>query len=85
MYDMNAPWIVPQLDAKFDIVVINNGGGKIFERVASLRGLNLDLIENPHQLRFDSWAKMWNIEVTELRPDRDASRRAWAKYDQLWQ
>jgi len=85
IYDMNAPWIVPQLDAKFRIVIINNGGGRIFERVGSLRGLNLDLIENSHQLRFDAWAKMWNIDVIELRPDADASRRAWEKYDRLWQ
>lgn len=85
IYDMNAPWIVPQLDATFRMVIINNGGGRIFERVASLRGLNLDLIENPHQLRFDAWARMWNIDVTELRPDPESSRRAWEKYDRLWQ
>ena len=81
LYDMNAPWIVPQLDAKFRIVIINNQGGKIFRRLPLRR---LDLIENAHDLRFDSWAKMWNITVTELRPDDDASRRAWQKYDQLW-
>jgi hypothetical protein len=27
---------------------------------------------------------MWNIDVTELRPDPEASRRAWERYDQLW-
>ena len=29
---------------------------------------------------------MWGIEdrVTELRPDAEASRRAWEKYDALW-
>src|SRR5439155_7288655 len=36
IYDGNAPWIVPQLDASFRIVIINNGGGRIFDRVASL-------------------------------------------------
>jgi 2-succinyl-5-enolpyruvyl-6-hydroxy-3-cyclohexene-1-carboxylate synthase len=82
IYDMNAPWIAPQLDAKFRIVIINNQGGKIFRRLPLPR---LELIENAHQLRFDSWAKMWNIDVTELRPDPGASRRAWEKYDQLWQ
>jgi len=81
IYDMNAPWIVPQLDAKFRIVVINNQGGKIFRRLPLRR---LELIENAHQLRFDAWGKMWNIDVTELRPDADASRRAWEKYDRLW-
>jgi 2-succinyl-5-enolpyruvyl-6-hydroxy-3-cyclohexene-1-carboxylate synthase len=81
IYDMNAPWIVPQLDAKFRIAIINNGGGKIFRRLPLRR---LELIENAHALRFDSWANMWNIDVTELRPDDDASRRAWQKYDELW-
>jgi hypothetical protein len=29
---------------------------------------------------------MWGIEdrVIELRPDADASHRAWARYDALW-
>ena len=44
------------------------------------------IIENAHGLRFDHWAAMWSIEdrVTELRPDADASRRAWERYDALW-
>ena len=90
MYDMNAPWIVPQLerDVRFQIVVINNGGGRIFERVASLQRLEASirerLVENAHEIRFGSWAKMWGIHMTELFPDPAASRRAWEKYDQLW-
>jgi 2-succinyl-5-enolpyruvyl-6-hydroxy-3-cyclohexene-1-carboxylate synthase len=82
IYDMNAPWVVPQLDAKFRIVIINNQGGKIFRRLPLRR---IELIENAHDLHFDAWAKMWNIDVIELRPDADASRRAWEKYDRLWQ
>jgi len=27
---------------------------------------------------------MWNIDVTELRPDPEASQRAWQRYDELW-
>jgi 2-succinyl-5-enolpyruvyl-6-hydroxy-3-cyclohexene-1-carboxylate synthase len=90
LYDLNAAWVVPQLDAKFKIVIINNGGGRIFSRVASLRnmdpGLRERLIENVHRLHFDSWAKMWGIEssVNELRPDPEASRRVWERYDALW-
>lgn len=92
IYDSNAPWIVPQLDGAIDwrIIIINNGGGRIFSRVPSLRKLDASLreriIENVHDLRFDHWAAMWGIEdrVTELRPDADASRRAWARYDALW-
>lgn len=88
IYDLGAPWIVPQLDARFRIVILNNGGGRIFGRVASLRALDPALreriIENVHDVHFEHWAKMWDIDVTELRPDEAASRRAWARYDELW-
>jgi 2-succinyl-5-enolpyruvyl-6-hydroxy-3-cyclohexene-1-carboxylate synthase len=81
VYDLNAPWIVPQLDAPFRIIIINNRGGRIFERVAAA---DRRLVINDHDLRFDKWGEMFGIEVTELRPDNDASRRVWARYDELW-
>jgi len=89
IYDLGAPWIVPQLGHKrFRIVIINNGGGRIFGRVASLQALDASLreriIENVHDVHFDHWAAMWNIDVTELRPDSESSRRAWKRYDELW-
>jgi 2-succinyl-5-enolpyruvyl-6-hydroxy-3-cyclohexene-1-carboxylate synthase len=89
IYDLNAPWIVPQLGhGRFRIVIVNNGGGRIFSRVASLRALDPALreriIENTHDVRFEHWAKMWNIDITELRPDEAASKRVWQKYDALW-
>jgi 2-succinyl-5-enolpyruvyl-6-hydroxy-3-cyclohexene-1-carboxylate synthase len=92
LYDMNAPWIVPQLDRgmRFRIVVVNNRGGRIFERVGSLRTLSdatrARVIDNVHDLRFDSWASMFGISanVVELGPDLDASRRIWQKYEALW-
>jgi 2-succinyl-5-enolpyruvyl-6-hydroxy-3-cyclohexene-1-carboxylate synthase len=86
IYDANAPWIVPQLDAAFRIVIVNNGGGRIFERVGSLAKVDKTLIVNEHHYRFDHWAAMWGIadRVTELLPDAEASRRAWARYDALW-
>jgi 2-succinyl-5-enolpyruvyl-6-hydroxy-3-cyclohexene-1-carboxylate synthase len=89
LYDLNAPWIVPQLGhTRFRIVIVNNGGGRIFSRVTSLRGLDSNvrerIIENAHELRFEHWAKMWDIDVTELRPDTEASRRVWERYDALW-
>jgi 2-succinyl-5-enolpyruvyl-6-hydroxy-3-cyclohexene-1-carboxylate synthase len=88
LYDANAPWIVPQLDAQFEIVIINNGGGRIFDRVASLRRMDPQvrerLVENAHALRFDKWAEMWRIRIQELIPDAGATRRAWEKYDAIW-
>jgi 2-succinyl-5-enolpyruvyl-6-hydroxy-3-cyclohexene-1-carboxylate synthase len=89
IYDLNAPWILPQLgDVRARVVVVNNGGGRIFSRVPSLRALDPAfrerVIENAHGVRFEHWAAMWNLDVTELRPDADASRRAWERYDALW-
>ena len=81
LYDLNAPWIVPQLDTSFRIVIINNRGGRIFERVAAA---DRRLVINDHELHFDKWGQMFGIDVTELRPDNDASRRVWARYDELW-
>lgn len=92
IYDSNAPWIVPQLEAGMEcwIIIINNGGGRIFSRVPSLRKLDQAMrermIENSHRLRFHHWAAMWGIDdrVAELQPDAEASRRAWDRYDALW-
>jgi len=88
IYDLGAPWIAPQLDASFRIVVINNRGGRIFGRVGAMCALDPRLrarvIENEHDVTFEHWARMWDIEVTELRPDAEASRRVWERYDALW-
>jgi 2-succinyl-5-enolpyruvyl-6-hydroxy-3-cyclohexene-1-carboxylate synthase len=149
IYDSNAPWIVPQLDPSLDIriVIINNGGGRIFSRVASLKKLDEPtrerIIENSHAIRFEHWAAMWgmgyavvsrldefrglvvgasahdavilssrsrpleslrsqstglaaedseeppthlrgNAKVIEIRPEKESSRRVWARYDALW-
>ena len=66
LYDLSAPWILPQLPAaKRRIVVINNGGGKIFSRVAWLREAGHDtkrVMENPHALSFEPWARMWGMD-----------------------
>jgi 2-succinyl-5-enolpyruvyl-6-hydroxy-3-cyclohexene-1-carboxylate synthase len=83
IYDTNAPWIVPQLDPNIDfrIIIINNGGGRIFSRVASLRKLDEStrerIIENTHDLRFEHWAAMWGLDysVTTNAGDLAESRR----------
>ena len=90
IYDFNAPWVVPQLGATFKIVIVNNGGGRIFSRVASLRKLEGSvrerLIENAHDFHFEQWAAAWGIadHMIELRPDAEATKRAWERYDHLW-
>ena len=80
IYDSNAPWIVPQLDRAIDfqIVIINNGGGRIFSRVASLRKLDESIreriIENSHDLRFEHWAAMWGMEYSVITNAGDLAR-----------
>jgi 2-succinyl-5-enolpyruvyl-6-hydroxy-3-cyclohexene-1-carboxylate synthase len=66
LYDLSAPWMLPQLSAgRRRFVVIQNGGGKIFSRLPSLRGLNdheRSLMENPHQISLKPWAEMWGMD-----------------------
>lgn len=89
MYDLSAPWAFksrPLEDVR--IVVINNGGGKIFRAM-----FNEPLFENRHQTSFEQWAGMWNLPygawtgdselhsgVTEVTPDEEQTR----KFRGLW-
>lgn len=79
LYDLAAPWIIEQMESrKLRIVIINNGGGKIFSRVASLRDLPdkaREVIENRHAMSFEPFAQLWGMhyriasvpsELTEL-------------------
>jgi len=86
LYDMNAPWILPQLkNQKWRIVVINNGGGKIFSRVKWLRDLPEEaqrIVENRHSLNFEHWASSgtWSIGVFDdaaMLRDDDAAAVVW--------
>ncbi len=99
MYDLPAPWVLPQLDAgvKAQLVVMNNGGGRIFSRI-----FGNPLFENQHGVGFEDWARMWAMQyerweripeslpefaghaVIELKPDAVATARFWERYDSLW-
>jgi 2-succinyl-5-enolpyruvyl-6-hydroxy-3-cyclohexene-1-carboxylate synthase len=74
LYDLAAPWIIAQFaHPQLRIVVLNNGGGKIFSRVASLRALPeaaRNVIENRHSLSFEPWAQLWGMEYL-LTEDAD--------------
>ncbi|HXI14448.1 MAG TPA: 2-succinyl-5-enolpyruvyl-6-hydroxy-3-cyclohexene-1-carboxylic-acid synthase [Thermoanaerobaculia bacterium] len=67
LYDLSAPWIVSQLETSTElrIVVINNGGGKIFSRVPGLAGVDpvarRRLFETVHSINFRGWAEMWDL------------------------
>jgi 2-succinyl-5-enolpyruvyl-6-hydroxy-3-cyclohexene-1-carboxylate synthase len=86
LYDLSAPWIVDQLKAgKRRLVVINNGGGKIFSRVGWLKNLGeagSKVMENAHTLSFEPWAKLWGLDyklitkLSELQDD-EAPTAIW--------
>ena len=98
MYDLAGPWAIGARGEKLDLrmVVINNGGGKIFSRI-----FGDALFENRHSIAFEGWAKMWNLDyqlwreipssiafykptVIEIVPDADATARFWDRYDSYW-
>lgn len=58
LYDLTGPWALRSREAvgPVRLVVINNGGGKIFTRI-----FKNDLFENRHELNFSHWAKMWGL------------------------
>ena len=80
LYDLAALWITPALpDARRRLVVINNGGGRIFSRVAALRGLPAEprrLMENPHALEFRAWADMFGWDYARLTTAEDVAAAA---------
>jgi len=75
LYDLAAPWIAEQLSpGNRRIVIINNGGGKIFSRVESLRKLDdaaRTLIENRHAIDFRPWAELWGMNYQRVEKPED--------------
>ena len=65
LYDLSAPWILRRLSAgRRRIVVINNGGGRIFSRLPALADLSeveRQAVENDHCISLEHWAAMWGM------------------------
>jgi 2-succinyl-5-enolpyruvyl-6-hydroxy-3-cyclohexene-1-carboxylate synthase len=97
LYDLSGPWILSQLSQTLvNLVIINNGGGKIFSRM-----FPQSAFQNNHQLRFHSWAEMWGVQyekwlqvpegeqktrasrIIEIIPDENATQRFWKAYQNL--
>ena len=88
LYDLSAPFWLEQLRPpgrarRCRLVVVNNGGGRIFSRLPAFAGLGeaqRRVTENRHSARFADWAAMWglaHVRVSDpagLAPDRV---RAW--------
>ena len=75
MYDLFAPWILKNHNNKnIRIVVINNGGGKIFSRLPAVRSSSYKVKEsimNHHNISFESWASMWGINYINAMTPND--------------
>lgn len=57
LYDMAGPWILKQLqNVTVNIVVVNNGGGKIFAKKYSH-----SIFQNMHAVQFKPLADLWNL------------------------
>lgn len=76
LYDLASPWVLRQLAERMTIriVVVNNGGGRIFSRVPSLRAIpdaeRERLFENPHGIGFEAWAALWSLGYADRIPPR---------------
>lgn len=91
-YDLVAPWVIGQMpEYRLTIVVINNGGGKIFTKLFTQQELL-----NLHDFDFEGFAKQWRLEyerwtvvseytqagrprIIEIVPDNAATARFNAK------
>ncbi|MGZ3745924.1 MAG: 2-succinyl-5-enolpyruvyl-6-hydroxy-3-cyclohexene-1-carboxylic-acid synthase [Pseudobdellovibrionaceae bacterium] len=101
MYDLSSLWITPQLENKnLRIVIINNKGGRIFQRL-----FKKDIFLNRHDLEFHCWAQMfhWDYQawetipansqvepplgehvIIELIPDPQQTEAFHNEWDQVW-
>ena len=65
LYDLAAPHLLSQVEAEERVlVVLNNDGGRIFERLPRLRGMNERVSQwmtTPHGRTLEHWAKMWGL------------------------
>ena len=66
LYDLTAPAFLEQDDGKERVlVVINNRGGRIFDRLPDFKELSCNEhkhVVNRHDQKFESWAAMWGLD-----------------------
>lgn len=64
LYDLSGLWPLTRglVKNSCKIVVINNGGGRIFKRM-----FRDDKFENSHEIKFSAWAEMFGLPYAEYR------------------
>jgi 2-succinyl-5-enolpyruvyl-6-hydroxy-3-cyclohexene-1-carboxylate synthase len=73
LYDLAGPWFIPQMKSMpFTIVVLNNGGGRIFEPL-----FPIPQMINAHTLNFKPLADLWGLDYErwETIPDHVSSSK----------
>lgn len=69
LYDLSSPWALRYIGGCVRLVVVNNLGGRIFERMfANPR------FQNRHEMTFRAFADLWRLEYCESLPVRPGSR-----------
>lgn len=70
LYDLAAPFVLDQINCQGRVLaVINNGGGKIFERLPRLQSMSPRAIEwmtNPHCADFSGLAALWKMRHLQV-------------------
>lgn len=75
LYDLAAPFVLDQINRESRVLaVINNSGGKIFERLPRLQSMSpraADCMTNPHAADLSGFAKLWCMEHLRIRTADD--------------
>lgn len=75
LYDLSAPAMLGQVVQRGRVlVVINNGGGAIFDRVPRFKAMGprgRELMRNPQSVSLEAWATMWGMEYLRISSVED--------------
>lgn len=75
LYDLAAPAMLGQIVQQGRVlVVINNGGGRIFDRLPRLAALSEEqraAIVQPQEMKLESWAEMWGMDYLRIASRED--------------
>ena len=70
LYDLSAPSLLHDCDAQGRVIVVmNNGGGRIFDRLPRVQQMDTgqrEIIANEHAFNFESWAMMWGWDYMRV-------------------
>lgn len=75
LYDLAAPFVMDQINREGRVLaVINNSGGKIFERLPRLQAMSpraAECMTNPHAADLSGFAKLWDMRHLRVKTADD--------------